>query len=573
MIFSRRTESRRTETNPFAFTLTAHVYIAPGDLSDIQSPLSPPPSTDSGASVKRKHSRGRSMSSRAEIMARPSSAKARVDSPSHLQLACTSPNAAQSLSGATREAQVHSPLHAKAATVVGTSYTDSPTPTKSHPSLSSTFPESAWKSSTPISAQQSKEVAKIPEGVKTPIATSPSAYRSSPEHGHVQAVTDSAAIGPDTKLVKDTKPRELPVKEIDRSRKSSEPPPSLQALFDHDMASSRRTMMKQISADLPVHPRQTSLDNSQLKPAPLSSPKHGRRLKSPSTSKSTIHQAPSHPHLNSATSSPQVSHLPPIGQPLFRARSTQQLKVEVDATEASLKRRSYSGGKEDMHQLAASILKRDSSAERPMRTSSGDSKKEVPVGLRKTPSRESLRGKEAKTSPGSSGKDARVVGPKETQASKDRSMSGSSLKEPQTVVKEISSTVEVVQAPLVGVPGGQGSPSKQHGDVRRRNSTGIKRDSLDPLSGGRRVRPRSMIETLSVRSISASHSLDVSTGAPDLLAQLFWTASGLLESDYEGEFTMALRLLSKVSCNRHLKVRSMYCVSRGKSSIAAILYA
>lgn len=33
---------------------------------------------------------------------------------------------------------------------------------------------------------------------------------------------------------------------------------------------------------------------------------------------------------------------------------------------------------------------------------------------------------------------------------------------------------------------------------------------------------------------------------PSMLSQLFWTSVSLLESDYEQEFTMALRLLNKV---------------------------
>ena len=43
-------------------------------------------------------------------------------------------------------------------------------------------------------------------------------------------------------------------------------------------------------------------------------------------------------------------------------------------------------------------------------------------------------------------------------------------------------------------------------------------------------------------------ALDIHTGPipPSLLSQLFWTSVSLLESDYEQEFTMALRLLNKV---------------------------
>lgn len=38
----------------------------------------------------------------------------------------------------------------------------------------------------------------------------------------------------------------------------------------------------------------------------------------------------------------------------------------------------------------------------------------------------------------------------------------------------------------------------------------------------------------------------IHTGVSGLLAQLFWTSASLLESDYEQEFAMAMRLLNKV---------------------------
>ena len=73
--------------------------------------------------------------------------------------------------------------------------------------------------------------------------------------------------------------------------------------------------------------------------------------------------------------------------------------------------------------------------------------------------------------------------------------------------------------------------------------TGGKREGTEPI---RKSRPKSMIETSSFRS-TTQHSVDVAkSGAPDLLAKLFWTAASLLESDFEMEYTMALRLLSKV---------------------------
>jgi hypothetical protein len=63
-----------------------------------------------------------------------------------------------------------------------------------------------------------------------------------------------------------------------------------------------------------------------------------------------------------------------------------------------------------------------------------------------------------------------------------------------------------------------------------------------------------MIETSTFRHHGHSFSMDmtpVNPAAPDLLAQLFWTAASLLESDYEGEYTMALRLMSRVRVGRN----------------------
>lgn len=53
-------------------------------------------------------------------------------------------------------------------------------------------------------------------------------------------------------------------------------------------------------------------------------------------------------------------------------------------------------------------------------------------------------------------------------------------------------------------------------------------------------------QTTSYRHLTSFQVAEVNPGAPELLAQLFWTGASLLESDYQGEYTMALRLLSKV---------------------------
>ena len=47
-------------------------------------------------------------------------------------------------------------------------------------------------------------------------------------------------------------------------------------------------------------------------------------------------------------------------------------------------------------------------------------------------------------------------------------------------------------------------------------------------------------------NLPTNFQAEVNPGAPELLAQLFWTGASLLESDYPGEYIMAMRLLSKV---------------------------
>ena len=48
------------------------------------------------------------------------------------------------------------------------------------------------------------------------------------------------------------------------------------------------------------------------------------------------------------------------------------------------------------------------------------------------------------------------------------------------------------------------------------------------------------------RNFPTNFQAEVNPGAPELLAQLFWTGASVLESDYPGEYTMAMKLLSKV---------------------------
>lgn len=409
-------------------------------------------------------------------------------------------------------------------------------------------------------------------------ATAP--HRSPPdnEHGHTRGLTESdlpfvsgelrlkESISGKVKLPKE------PSKEPPEShpRKTSEPPPSLMLLFENtnSIASSRRAAMsKQTSADqvTAYHPRQTSLDSSHLQ-AVQGSPKHGRKAKS--SSKSNMKRAPSHPHLNSTTSSPQVTHvgLAPLNQPIHRARSTQQLKLQTDEVAATLKRRSFSGGKEDMHQLSSGRQKSSSpscslsssadatSLRLPSRE--GTREKDPTAAIRRTPSHESLPDKDRGESVMREKESLGLMAGKELKESQsgsnlppltlsreplERSMSSS--KDTSIVAKETVSTTDSLYTSPVTT--GRSSPEKSMVDIRRRNSMGI-RDTLGVSPGGRKPRPHSMIETSSFRSTVGGYSSEMNTATPDLLAQLFWTAASLLESDFEGEFSMALRLLSKV---------------------------
>ena len=90
--------------------------------------------------------------------------------------------------------------------------------------------------------------------------------------------------------------------------------------------------------------------------------------------------------------------------------------------------------------------------------------------------------------------------------------------------------------------GGSGSATPVRPFSVRTSSAGLKKDVSDG-SISSRIRPRSMIET----SCGALyHSREMKATPPDALAQLFWTSCSLLESDYEDEFSLALKLFSKV---------------------------
>ena len=308
-----------------------------------------------------------------------------------------------------------------------------------------------------------------------------------------------------------------------RARKGSEPPPSLMALFEHDFASSRR-VMKQKSVEeggAVAHPKQRSFDNSHLNAPNLpGSPKHHRRMKSPSTSEkgrergqSKIKRAPSHPHLHQTNSNPH----PLSTQPLTKARSIQQLRMESSDSDDSRKQRSYSGGREDMRLMKP----------HPLRSLAREGR--VQEGVKKTPSRESLN---SRVKEEDNPKITSSVGSPKEAHEKERS------------VREVGLRQVSVDSVLTPPARLATSPSKSYSDMRRRNSTqiGLRKDILN--SGGGRGRPHSMVETSSLRP---QHSVEFNPTPSDLVAQMFWTAVSLLHSDFEAEFFMALRLISKVT--------------------------
>ena len=95
----------------------------------------------------------------------------------------------------------------------------------------------------------------------------------------------------------------------------------------------------------------------------------------------------------------------------------------------------------------------------------------------------------------------------------------------------------------------QNSPSKpiEREAIKRRTSADPERERVHSAAGLRgKSRPKSMFETGSFH-VHPQGSLDLAIASSDFLAQLFWVSVSLLESDYEGEFTMALRLFDRVT--------------------------
>ena len=91
----------------------------------------------------------------------------------------------------------------------------------------------------------------------------------------------------------------------------------------------------------------------------------------------------------------------------------------------------------------------------------------------------------------------------------------------------------------------QNSPIKE--SLRRRISADPERERVHSAPGSRlrNIRPRSMFETGSAYNYGGAIDLSIATAA-DVLGQLFWASVSLLLSDYETEFSLALRLFDNV---------------------------
>ena len=104
----------------------------------------------------------------------------------------------------------------------------------------------------------------------------------------------------------------------------------------------------------------------------------------------------------------------------------------------------------------------------------------------------------------------------------------------------------------------QNSPTKIEKDpFKRRISADPEKSHLSWMSKAK-GRPRSMIET---SSFHHGHHQPIDLGftlSSDFLAQLFWTSVSLLESDYEGEVLLALRLLKKAISELDLRAESTH---------------
>ena len=504
--------------------------VAAGD--SVESPLSPPPpSTDSSGSIRGRHHRVRSITSKQDMVPqRPASARARILPVVVMQH--------QTPTGS------GSPLNSHLQPLL--SQSPSP-PHNSEPVTTDDMPaacigdeketETAGGSTVEMEEQDNNDDQKeIPFELVdgelkgrvrkkiTPLSVSqlvqPSSLSTSPQKTllaeHLHTFSDSQALSSS-----DEYSREEPVDS--RPRKGSEPPPSLLALFERDMGSSRRTQKQHSSDDGAVHPKQHSFDcNHLMAPQAHGSPKHRRRVKSPAPSASkrdkekAMTRTPSHPHLHQTTSTPHFPHILSV-QPLTKAHSIQQLRTgsPCDSEEAPI-HRSYSVGRDDMK-----LLKPDMGG---LITSKPDTSKPDTAGL--ITSKESFHNsRESNIS---------SVGSLKVKSDVKRASKEDLTTREERVISQRQLSVDSV--PIR-------SPAKSYQDMWRRNSTqiGTRREEGSGVKGN--VRPRSMVETSALRP---HYPVEFNPTPSALVAQMFWTAVSLLESDFEAEFSMALRLISKV---------------------------
>ena len=323
---------------------------------------------------------------------------------------------------------------------------------------------------------------------------------------HFHAFSDTAALSSNDEVSQDSS-------SSSRLRKGSEPPPSLLALFDGGKKAHKQHSYEEES----THPKQHSFDNSHLGTSQQhGSPRHKRRMKSPvlSNKEMEISRTPSHPHLHQTTSTPHFPHSL-SSQPLTKASSIQQLRAASPSElEEGRNHRSFSGGREDMQRLRLPKLQRQEQSVQSTSKESLLSSNASSVG--------SLKAREVD----------REVG------------------------KEISRVINKRLMSVDCVP--IRSSARSSTDMWRRNSSqiGIHREGVSGGRGG--LRPHSMVETSSLRPY---YPMDWNPSPSALVAQMFWTAVSLLESDFEAEFSMALRLISKV-CDIFHELEVYFCVHR-----------
>ena len=238
-----------------------------------------------------------------------------------------------------------------------------------------------------------------------------------------------------------------------------------------------------------------------------------------SVDSTNIVRVPSHPELRTSPLKTHVIvnnlYLPPDGSPIMRAHSVSQLLQGSEGDEKgeqdkNYKRRSYSGSREMV----------------PTYTSTSPSSS--PSLLSKMP--HNVRGSLDKLREKAHGHISNSV--------------------PLTQVLTAPPTHHFPPPPFSH----QNSPTKE--SLRRKISADPERERAQSAGTSRgKNRPRSMFETGSAHlSLSMIGGNDYTLmAALDMLTQLFWTSVSLMLSDYEIEFSLALRLFDRVTSKLDFK--------------------